>query len=243
MHTIQIKLAGLPIRIETVTDCLSAVCGDYLTDEAPCFTVTTTEADILAEREKSMAEHAYEGLVYPDFSPVELENTAVYRKIAMRLPEYNAIVFHGAAVAVGEQAFLFTAKSGTGKTTHTNLWLKNIDGSYIVNGDKPILRVTDGKVFVCGTPWMGKEALGCNTCVPLQGLCILRRGTENTIQPVRFSDVMPTLVGQSYRPPDNAALIRTLRVIEQIGQTVGLYVLYCNMEDEAALVAYKEMCK
>lgn len=237
----RIRVAGLTIGIETLYESLTPCFEEYRTEDEPDFTVVTTEEDIEAERKKSIAECEYEGLIYPDYSPAELENTAVYRKIAMRLPEYDALVFHGSAVAVGGSAVLFTAKSGTGKTTHTNLWLKNIDGSYVVNGDKPILRIMDGEVFVCGTPWMGKEGLGCPENVRLKALCFLKRGKENHIEKTSFSEVMPSLIGQAYRPPNGALLVRTLKLLEKIGQTIPLYGLFCNMEDEAALTAYRGM--
>lgn len=242
MQTINLKIANLSVEITTVFNSVAPLCGDYLSDEAPAFSVRTTEEDILAERRKSIEEHAYEGIPYPDFSPAELESTAVYRKIAEKLPEYDALVFHGSAVGVNGKAYLFTASSGTGKTTHTNLWLRNIEGSFVVNGDKPILRIIDGKVFVCGTPWMGKERLGTNIMLPLSAVCFLNRGAENSIGKVSLSAVLPGLIGQAYRPPNGTLLMKTVRLLEKIGQSVELYELFCNMENEAAEIAYKGMC-
>lgn len=235
-----LKLADIPIRIETLFDFILPTEG-YETEEEPAFTVRIMEQDLLKERRKGIAEAIYEGQPCPLYSPAELESTAVYRKIAAKLPEYDAIVFHGSAAAVGEKAYLFTAKSGTGKTTHTNLWLKNIEGSYIVNGDKPILRLMDGKPTVCGTPWMGKEGCGCNKNVPLAALCFLNRGTENRIEKTELSRVYPRLIGQTYRPETGAMVAKTVRILEKIGQSVPLYELFCNMEDEAARVSYKGM--
>lgn len=235
-----IKLAGIPVEIHTMFDSLVNT-DEYETDETPAFTVTTSEEDIIEEQKKSIAEAYYEGINYPGFSPAELENTAVYRKIATKLPEYDAFVFHGSAVAVGDKAYLFTAKSGTGKTTHTNLWLKNIEGSYIVNGDKPILRIIDGKPFVCGTPWMGKEKHGCNRIVPLHAVCILSRGEENIIEKAGFSDVFPILIGQTYRPPNGALVKKTVSILKKVGESVGFYKLSCNMKDEAAFVSFRGM--
>lgn len=235
-----IKLAGIPIEIQSLFESLPHT-EEYETDEAPAFAVCMTEQDLFAERRKSMAECAYEGIPYPDYSPAELENTAVYRKIAERLPEVDGLVFHGSAVAVGEKAYLFTAKSGTGKTTHTELWLKNIKGSYVVNGDKPILRIMDGKPFVCGTPWMGKEGSGCNRVVPLAALCLLNRGEENRIEKTEFKKVYPRLIGQAYRPNNAALLAKTVKLLEKLGQCVPIYELFCNMEDEAAFVSFGGM--
>lgn len=236
-----IKLAGIPIGVSTLFDFLPDA-AEYETDEEPAFSVCITEQDIVDEQRKSIMECQYEGLAYPGYSPPELESTAVYRKIAMRLPEYDALVFHGSAVAVNEKAYLFTAKSGTGKTTHTDLWLKNIPGSFVVNGDKPILRIMDGTTCVCGTPWMGKEKMGCSRIVPLSGLCMISRGETNAIEKVSLSELMPLLIGQAYRPPEGAMLIRTVKLLEQIGKSTELYRLSCNMEDEAAFTAYRGMC-
>ncbi|MCQ2426095.1 MAG: hypothetical protein MJ070_08105 [Lachnospiraceae bacterium] len=237
-----IIIAGIPIAIETIYESMTAAFDEYETDRKPSFTVTTTEADIDAEERKSISECAYEGIPYPGFSRAELENTAIYRKIAAKLPEYDALVFHGSAVAVGEEAVLFTACSGTGKTTHTRLWLKNIPGSYVVNGDKPVLRVTEGNVLVCGTPWMGKECLGCAKDVTLKALCFLNRGAENRIEKTTLSAVLPRLIGQAYRPADRALISQTVRLLDRIGRNVGLYELFCNMEDEAARVSYEGTC-
>ncbi len=236
----RLKLAGIPIEIHTLFDSLIHT-EAYETEAPPAFTVRITQQDIGIEQRKSMAECAYEGVAYPGYFPVELENTAVYRKIAEKLPEYDALVFHGSAVAVGGKAYLFTAKSGTGKTTHTNLWLKNIAGSFVVNGDKPILRIIDGKPFVCGTPWMGKEGYGCSEIVPLSAICFLHRGAENHIEKTEFAKIYPRLIGQAYRPENGALVAKTVKLLERIGQSVPLYELSCNMEDEAAIISFGGM--
>lgn len=236
----KIQLAGVPIEIHTIYNSLFRT-GEYETDIPPAFTVRITEQDIINEQKISMREAAYEGFKYPDYSPSELENTAVYRKIATNIIDFDGFVFHGSAVAVGEKAYLFTAKSGTGKTTHTKLWLKNIDGSYVVNGDKPIIRIIDGKPFVCGTPWMGKEGYGCNKIVPLSAICFLNRGEKNYIEKTIFSKVYPKLIGQTYRPENASLLVKTIKLLEKIGRNVPVYELYCNMEDEAARVSFGGM--
>lgn len=235
-----IKLAGITVEIYTLYNSLKNT-ADYETADAPDFTVCISEEDIIAERQKSIDECAFEGIPYPNYSPAALENTAVYRKIAEKLPEYDGFVFHGSAVAVGNKAYLFTAKSGTGKTTHTNLWLKNINGSYVVNGDKPIIRIIDGKPFVCGTPWMGKEGYGCNKNVPLCAVCFLNRAPENRIQKTDFGKVYPKLIGQTYRPTNGNLFVKTIKLLEKTGHCVPIYELFCNMDDGAALVSFGGM--
>ena len=236
-----IKIADIPIGIHTLYDSLYN-CEPFVTQQEPFFNISITEQDIENEYKKVIAEATYEKRKCPSYSAVDLENTAVYRKIATKLPDYNACVFHSAAVAIGNKAFLFTAKSGIGKTTHARLWLKNIDGSYIVNGDKPILRIMDGKPFVCGTPWMGKENLGCNKNVPLSAICFLHRGTVNRLELAKKEKSLPRLIGQVHRPSDGDLIEKTVRLLSDIRQSVLLYDLYCNMEDEAVRVAYGGMC-
>ena len=238
-----IKLAGIPIGISSLYDSLPNA-KEFETAEEPAFTVRVSNKEIVAEQAKVLREATYEKRIpCPQYSLEELENTAIYRKIAEILPHYNGLVFHGSAVAVGEKAYLFTAKSGTGKTTHSRLWLKNIPGSYIVNGDKPVLRLIDGKPFVCGTPWMGKEHYGCSKNVPLAAVCFLNRGEENRIKKASFSSVLPQLIGQAYRPPDAELLTKTIRIMEKMGEGVSFYELYCNMSDEAAKLSYAIMSK
>ena len=92
---------------------------------------------------------------------------------------------HGAVVAWKNQGYLFTAPSGTGKSTHLALWKKYLgDQAEVINGDKPILKVTEDEVWVYGTPWAGKEQWQVNKKVALKGICFLERGEKNSIQKI-----------------------------------------------------------
>jgi hypothetical protein len=144
---------------------------------------------------------------------------------------------HGAVVAVGNKAWLFTAPSGTGKTTHINLWLNNIPGSYVVNGDKPLIHIGD-ECTVYGTPWAGKEGMNRNVGVKLCGIVILNRGLENQIKKVPMTQILPVLIQQSYRPKEKTELEKTLSLLGRLGKKIPMYQLYCNMDPEAAFVAY-----
>lgn len=236
----KVSIAKINIGINTIYDSLFNI-DEYLTSNIEDFSIDTKEEDIVEERNISIKECVYEGIEYPNYSKQELENTAVYRKIGNKINEYNAIIFHGSAIGVNEEGYIFAAYSGVGKTTHTNLWLKNIEGSYIINGDKPIIRIIENKIYVCGTPWMGKEKLGTNKMVELKGICFLDRGENNTIEETNFNDVMDRLVAQTYRPSNPDSLLRVMKIIEYIGLHTKLYKLKCNMEDEAALISYNKM--
>ena len=175
---ITIRLAGVNIGIENQYDIAPRLEG-WITDGQADFTVRVTPQELIREDEgRGMA---------ADY----LEFICAYRHIAERMPDYGAFVFHGAAIVMDELAYLFTAPSGTGKTTHAQLWRYGLEGkAWFLNGDKPILRRTPDGFHVCGTPWRGKEEYGVNEERPLQGLCLLSRGSENRIVPARSEEMV-----------------------------------------------------
>ena len=239
--TFKIKLAGVTVAIQSLYDEVYTMCRDYLTDGDEAFTVTVRPEDIAFEREQSaqlaQTEHRPVGR-YPE---PYLETLAVYRQIAEGMLKFNTCLMHGSAVAVGDEAFLFTAPSGTGKTTHTGLWLSHIPGAYIVNGDKPLIRADETGSVVCGTPWSGKECLHTNAAVPLSAICVLQRGEQNRIEPIDFGEAYPTLFCQIYRPADREDVARTMSIINNLSKTVRFFRLTCNREPEAAFVAFEGM--
>ena len=147
-----IDLAGFPIAINNKFGFVKALCRNYLTEKEPIFEVEAEEWEIDREISADIAPEA-----------PYAESIVVYRKIAERLPELGALVFHGAVIALPDGCYAFTARSGVGKTTHIMNWLNRFgDEVHILNGDKPILKVEGEKIFACGTPWQGKEDLGVN---------------------------------------------------------------------------------
>lgn len=232
-----ICLAGINIAVTSIFDEVYDLCRSYLTDKPADTTVTVTPDDILHERKVNVREAQIEGIPVVDYSDSYLETLAVYRKIATQMLDFNTFLMHGAVVAVGNKAWLFTAPSGTGKTTHINLWLNNIPGSYVVNGDKPLIHIGD-ECTVYGTPWAGKEGMNRNVGVKLCGIVILNRGLENQIKNVPMTQILPVLIQQSYRPKEKMELEKTLSLLGRLGKKIPMYQLYCNMDPEAAFVAY-----
>lgn len=232
-----VRLANKNIAVCSLFDEVLKLCRDYLTDEPADFTLKVTPDDIDYENTLNIKEAQIEGIPVVDYPDPYLETLAVYRKIVTKMLEFDTFLMHGAVVAVGDKAWLFTAPSGTGKTTHINLWLKNIPGSYVVNGDKPLIHVGD-ECTVYGTPWAGKEGMNRNTGVKLCGIVILNRGAENHIEKVPMTQILPVLIQQSYRPKTRPDLEKTLVLLSRLGHKIPMYQLYCNMNDEAALTAY-----
>ena len=111
----------------------------------------------------------------------------------------------------------------------------------MVNDDKPLLRITDSGVTAYGTPWDGKHRLSTNTAVPLKGICILTRDTVNHIEQIESHAAYPLIVQQTNRSFTADGMKQTLSLIDRMLNVVPVYRLGCNMDIEAARVAYEGM--
>ena len=240
-----ISLAEICVSINALYETTHTFCKEYLCDSKEAeFAINISPKDIAFEREKSKKEDILEGIPIREFSDSYLETLAVYRKICTLFLERNILLFHGSAVAVDGEAYLFTAKSGTGKSTHTALWRQVFgDRAVMINDDKPLLKVTSDGVLVCGTPWNGKHGLGCNKIVPLKAICILERAVDNRICRISGKEALNMLVQQSFRTGEPAGMLRLLELLNQIMERIELYRLGCNMSLDAAVIAYEGMKK
>ncbi|MBE6853837.1 MAG: hypothetical protein E7505_10280 [Ruminococcus sp.] len=237
-----IKLADTVIRIEPLYGYIEEYCRGYITDEPEKFTVRTESGDIDFERERSAKEDIAEGRPVVDYSDEYLETLAVYRKIAEKLTMSGIVLFHGSVVAVDGIGYLFTAKSGTGKSTHTRLWREHFGNrAVMVNDDKPLLKITENGVIACGTPWNGKHRLSTDISVPLKAVCVLSRDSINHIEEAEPKKVYPLLLQQTYRPMDKISMIQTLKLLDLLVKNVKIFRLGCNMSPEAARVAFEGM--
>ena len=237
-----IKLANTNIEVNALYESTMQFCQEYICNDQPDFSVKVSPADISLEREKSAREDALEGIPTRHFPDEYLETLAVYRKIAEQLLQYDTLLFHGSVVAVDGEGYLFTAKSGTGKSTHTSFWRQEFGPrAFMVNDDKPLLQIKGGKIWAFGTPWDGKHRLSTNTCVPLKGICILERGTENHIEAISPRQALPMLLQQSYRSPNPNSAVQLLSILDRLTDAVSFYLLHCNLDPSAARVAYEGM--
>ena len=266
MENFTIRLAGQYFTIGPVCDYIREYCKDYIVADVTgqsgiadgdteytssgvgdnttesVTRIRITQSDIDFEREKSAREDIKEGIPIRRFSDAYLETLAVYRKIADCLLSCDTLLFHGSVIAVDGEGYLFTAKSGTGKSTHTRLWREYFgERAVMVNDDKPLLHITDSGVTAYGTPWDGKHRLSTNIAVPLKGICILTRNAKNHIEPVEPHAVYPLIVQQTNRSLSADGMKHTLSLIDRMLHVVPVYRLCCNMDIEVARVAYEGM--
>ena len=164
--------------------------------------------------------------------------SAFYRQLL----HFGGIMLHSSCVVVDDRAYLFSAPSGMGKSTHTELWLKLFgDRAYILNDDKPAIRVLDGKVYVYGTPWSGKYDIQRNSRVALGGIAVLRRAESNSIRHMESDKAIYELMSQSVRPKSADALMKYVDTIGKIVSTNMVYEFSCNMDISAAILSYETM--
>ncbi len=178
-------------------------------------------------------------------APVEVcESICIYREICERIAAHHVFLMHSSVLEVDGRAYAFAARSGVGKSTHTRLWLENIPGAQIVNGDKPLFRLEeDGHITVYGTPWNGKENWGRRTKAPLSAICFLERGAENRIRPAEPGEVFSRLVSQLYLQGERDSVEKRLFLMDALMRAVPAFVLSCNISPEAAQVAYAALSK
>ena len=161
-----------------------------------------------------------------------------------KLLDFNGIMLHSSAVVVDNKAYLFSALSGTGKSTHTGKWLELFgDKAYILNDDKPAIRILDDGIYAYGTPWSGKHDISVNKKVPLQGICFLSRDTENWIKPANKVSATIKMYDGSLKKLTPEQLNKQMKLINQIVERIPVYEMGCTPTIEAAQMAYEVMSK
>ncbi len=226
------RLADRVFELKNKYAYTSRLCATYSVEaEKADYVIEVSEDEIMAESKDNAAA----------FPPAYLESLAIYRKISSVLANEDCYLFHAAVIEYEGKAYAFTAKSGTGKTTHISLWEKAFgDKVRIINGDKPLVRkkVTDGKTefIIYGTPWSGKEHKNINASAKLGGICLLERSKENFIEKAG-SEAIPFLMGQMLVNKNSGYIMGLMSFIGDLLEEVPVYKLGVNTDISAATVA------
>ena len=244
-YVFKIRVANKVVLIKSIYDTSYQECRDYIvSSEKPDFIVNTTIEEIKRELKQTTSarlpkQGEFGNNVAVMFDNGFAEHLLICHKIANEIIKSKIVLIHGVAIAINGKCFIFSAPSGTGKTTHALNWIKMIPNTIIVNGDKPFVNVLSKLTY--GSPWCGKEKLNTNISVPLSGLISLERGKENTIKPLKFNEMLPILLRHTYIPISEGGLLDTVQLLGKL-QSVPCYKLTCNMDPYSAVVAFKELC-
>ncbi|MBE5808931.1 MAG: hypothetical protein E7317_11405 [Clostridiales bacterium] len=233
-----IELAGVPVEICCRFPSNERFLEDYRTDKPPVMTVRPGPEDLEAIREAFIKEDRRE----VRYDPAYLENNAIHALLAEGLVQHDVLLMHGSALCMDGLGYIFAAKSGTGKSTHARLWRREFGNRvFMINDDKPMLRIEEGRVTVYGTPWDGKHRLSRNASAPLKAIAQLCRGDENRIEPLSKAGAFQMLMKHAYISRDPAVMARIMALEKRLVDSVPFYHLQCNMEPEAARVARAAM--
>ena len=232
MYRFTIEIAHKTLGIESSYVYTKNLCGPFITADGDdnltkIFRVTDEELESACAQ-------------VPDCTPDYLESVCLHKQIVEWLPIQGCFVFHGAAISFNKGGYIFSAPSGTGKSTHIRLWRKFLGEAVdIVNGDKPVISVQEGEPLVCGTPWAGKEDWKRNICVPVRALCFLDRSTENSVVKLSSRESLGRLFNQTYLSENEGTMKLTLEHVNRLLEKVPVYLLRCDMSEEAVRCSFE----
>ncbi|MDD6728778.1 MAG: hypothetical protein PUE08_06135 [Eubacteriales bacterium] len=196
--------------------------------------------DIVINVDDERVLHAMEE--HPELNQGDWEYMLTGSDFYKELLNFNGILLHSSCIVVDDKAYAFSADSGTGKSTHTQLWLKHFgDRAHMLNDDKPALRLIDGKVYACGTPWSGKYDYSTPEIVELAGICFLERSEDNWIKKADTGRAVFNIFAQTVRKLNADKMDNLFNVIEELFAKVPLFELGCNISDEAVMTSYNAM--
>lgn len=226
------KIAGLNVGYEPQHDLLRVRSEKYITDESADFNIGFTENLMESQLD----------LYNREVSEAEIEYLWMGTAFNVKLLEYNGMFLHSSTVVVDGKAYSFSAPCGTGKSTHTSLWLKLLgDRAFILNDDKAAYRLIDGRYYAFGTPFSGKHDINVNTSAELGGICFIEQAETNSIERMDIDSAVPLIFSQTLRPSNVRRTMMLCDFIDELIRKIPVYKLRCNMDVEAAQIAFETM--
>ena len=224
------EIANLRVRIENQYEYTTKFCREYLSaDQASPVDITAmvTEEEFAEEKAQSSG-----------FSDGYIENICLYRSLCLQLPRFHRMLLHASVLEFDGNAYAFLGRSGTGKSTHTRLWMQTVENCRIVNGDKPILEETDEGFIAHGTPWRGKENWGEKRSALLKGLCFIEQAKENSIVRLTPSETSMRLFQQILMPTAAQEVAATLEMLDRLIAKTPAYLLKCDISEGAVETSF-----
>ncbi len=206
----------------------------YRIEDSDCVDIT-----ISIPREKIIAARADAPHLSEDDWEYILSSIAFYQALV----RHDGFMLHASALLYQGRAFLFSAPSGTGKSTHTALWQKQFgeDNVRILNDDKPAIRRIDGRFFAYGTPWSGKHDISIPIGVPLAGICFLFRSETLSMSRLPAQKALSNLFSQTLRRLNDDNLDLLFDQLSALLCEVPIYQLHSNTSPDAAVLAERTM--
>ena len=167
-------------------------------------------------------------------------NNAIMVMYALATSNSQTALFHSSVVSYQGKAYMFLGHSGTGKSTHSSLWLKYIEGTELVNDDNPVVRIVDGVARVYGSPWSGKTPCYRNVSYPIGSIVKLSQAPYNEIKRLKgvkaYATVIPSISGKRWDKKLAEGLHETENMLAQL---VPVWHLDCLPDEAAARLCCK----
>ena len=222
------EIAGLKVKMDPRFGRLTRQSASYRSFGEPVMTVKPDPYDEAHVQRNGISQE-------------EREYICCSAAFCRNIVQHGRFFLHASAVVYEGEAYLFSAPSGTGKSTHTAFWQKLFPGSYILNDDKPVIWPKQEQITVWGSPFAGKTDLQVNREVPLRGICFLKQGSENQIRQVTEDEALALMLNNTWRPRSNEEMNLLLDMMEQVVSQVNVYEMSCTRELEAAQLSYRLM--
>ena len=166
-------------------------------------------------------------------------NNSIMLIYAICTAAHKTLLMHSSVVENNGKGYMFLGVSGRGKSTHSDLWVKHIDGSRLINDDNPVIRISDdGTPIVYGSPWSGKRPVYMDVNYPIGGLTAIEQATENKITkegiPAAFGIILSSCSTFKF---DKERHMNVCRTITNILERIPVHTLYCRPDEEAARVS------
>ena len=176
------------------------------------------------------------GVYQRDFLTLHYMGVAYRNHIVLR----NGIVLHASCIEYQGKGIAFTAPSGTGKSTHTGLWERHVEGTRIINDDAPVIRIKDDKPYAYGSPWSGSTDKFLNMKVPLSAIVLLEQAKENSIRSLSIPEAVSMVMPRFLMPyHDRKMMELSVSTFERIISTVPVYSLKCRPDAEAVELVHQ----
>lgn len=153
----------------------------------------------------------------------------------------NHLSLHASALAFQGEGILFSAPSGTGKSTHTGLWKQIFPEAVIINDDKPLLYLKGERFYVAGSPWSGKSALNENQKLPIKAIIFLEQAETNYLEEISVSEKLVHLLRNVNRPQEKELMDIVINNIRELLMRVPIYLLHCSISEEAVWTVYRKL--
>lgn len=226
-----VKIADVNISIRALYEETQVFFEKFISDEEAVESIEVKSDKIQEYKEK-----------YPHFDDRQCEKAIIKYEMDLILVEYDAFPVHASAIAYRNEAFLFSALSGVGKSTHSQKW-KNAFGNevVIINDDRPYLKMIDGKVYAYSHPQSGKHNRYTNASFPVLVIGKIIRDNSNYVKKIPKSDAFAFLMQQSFKMDITQKTSRIINLVRKIVYQVHFFEIHCNMDADAGKIICHEL--